>query len=117
MMNYQKLVQIKKETKDKMKQGTRIQVGMGTCGIAAGAREVFEFLNDEIKRNNLKDIHLTKVGCMGECAFEPLVEIIGPDGDSMIYCRMTVDRAQEVVDAHLINGIKLEKYSLYRLKK
>lgn len=116
-MDYQKLVEIKKVTKEKMKQGTRIQVGMGTCGIVAGAREVYEFLSDEIERQKLKNIHLTEVGCMGECAFEPLVEIIGPDGDSIVYCRMTVDRAQEVVDAHLVNGVKLEKYSLYRLKK
>jgi NADP-reducing hydrogenase subunit HndB len=116
-MDYQKLVEIKKVTKEKMKHGTRIQVGMGTCGIAAGAREVFEFLSDEIERQKLKNMHLTEVGCMGECAFEPLVEVIGPDGDSIIYCRMTVDRAQEVFDAHLVNGVKLEKYSLYRLKK
>ncbi len=116
-MDYQRLVEIKKQTKGNMKQGTRIQIGMGTCGIAAGAKEVLEFFTDEIERQNLKDIHISEVGCMGECSFEPLVEIIDPDGSSIIYCRMSVDRAQEVVDHHLLNGIKLDKYSLYRLKK
>ncbi|MFA5526816.1 MAG: (2Fe-2S) ferredoxin domain-containing protein [Acholeplasmataceae bacterium] len=116
-MDYQKLVDIKKTTKEKMRQGIRIQVGMGTCGIAAGAREVLEFFEDEILRRNLKNVHIHEVGCMGECAFEPLVEIIESDGNSIIYCRVTVDRAQEIVDNHLVNGIKLEKYSLYRLKK
>jgi NADP-reducing hydrogenase subunit HndB len=116
-MDYQKLVEIKKAAKEKMRKGTRVLVGMGTCGIAAGAREVLEFLSDEVDRQNLKNVHLSEVGCMGECAFEPLVEVIDPDGSTIIYCRMTVDRAQEVVDSHLVNGIKLEKYSLYRLKK
>ncbi len=116
-MDYQRLVEIRHATKEKMKIGTRINVGMGTCGIAAGAREVLEFITDEIERQQLKNIHVAQVGCMGECAFEPLVEIIEPNGSSIIYCRLTVDRAQEVVDSHLVNGLKLEKYSLNRLKK
>lgn len=116
-MDYQRLVEIRKTTREKMRQGTRVLVGMGTCGIAAGAREVLEFFTDEIERKKIKNIELSIVGCMGECVYEPLVEIIEPDGNSIIYCRMTVDRAQEVFDSHLMNGIKLEKYSLYRLKK
>ncbi len=48
----------------------RIKIGMGSCGIAAGADEVLEFF-----QNNCKDIEIVEVGCIGHCYAEPLIEI------------------------------------------
>ena len=50
----------------------RIKVGMASCGIAAGADEVKDFLDEKLKD---KDIEITEVGCIGHCYAEPLVEV------------------------------------------
>lgn len=111
------ITKIKRDTLKQLKSKRRIQVGIGTCGIAAGAKEVYEFLGREMKKHKLDDCSITGVGCMGECALEPMVEVVERDGSSIIYCNMTVDRAQEMVDSHLIKGVKLEKFSLTRQKR
>ena len=117
MTKLEEITKIKNDTLRSLKTVRRIQVGIGTCGIAAGAQEVYEFLGREKKKNKLDDCFITGVGCMGECAFEPMVEVVDTDGSSIIYCNVTVDRAQEIVDTHLLKGVRLEKYSLTRQKK
>jgi NADP-reducing hydrogenase subunit HndB len=97
--------------------GTRIQVGMGTCGIAAGAKPVMNLLIEEINEHNLKNIVVTQVGCMGECAFEPIVEIIDADGTSSIYCKVTERMVNEIVEEHLVGGKRLDRYLLSAVKK
>ena len=58
----------------RLKTGTRIIIGMGTCGIAAGAREVLQAFLKELGDRKI-DAHLETVGCVGLCAQEPLVDI------------------------------------------
>jgi NADP-reducing hydrogenase subunit HndB len=117
MTKLAEMKKIKRNTLKDLKKVRRVQVGVGTCGIAAGAREVYEFFEREKDKHKLEDCMITGVGCMGECALEPMVEVVDKDGTSMIYCNVSVDRAQEIVDQHLLKGLKLEKYSLTRQKK
>jgi len=117
MKKLTEMKKIKNRTLKELKKFRRVQVGVGTCGIAAGAFEVYEFLEREKEKHQLDECMVTGVGCMGECALEPMVEIVEKDGSSMIYCNVTVDRAQEIVDQHLLKGVKLEKYSLTKQKK
>ncbi|HHV93795.1 MAG TPA: (2Fe-2S) ferredoxin domain-containing protein, partial [Firmicutes bacterium] len=58
--------------------GTKVVVGMGTCGIAAGAREVMLAIIDELQKKNITDVVVTQTGCAGLCEKEPLVEVIRP---------------------------------------
>jgi len=97
--------------------GTRIQVGMGTCGIAAGARPVLNKFVEEINEHELKNIVITQVGCMGECAFEPIVEIVDQDGSSSIYCKVTERMVNEIVEEHLVNHKRLDRYLLSSVKR
>jgi len=57
----------------------RIKVGTASCGIAAGAEEVYNFLTSKIK-----DIEIIKVGCIGHCYAEPIVEV-ETDKGSLFY--------------------------------
>ncbi len=84
--------------------GFRLQVGMGTCGIASGAKTVFAMFLDEIMKNNLTNVNLTQVGCMGECAYEPMAELIDKNGQTFIYCNLTEITAKEVFDRHILNN-------------
>jgi NADP-reducing hydrogenase subunit HndB len=97
--------------------GTRIQIGMGTCGIAAGARPVLNKFAEEIKEHKLANVVITQVGCMGECAFEPIVEIVENDGSSAIYCKVTERMVAEIVEEHLVNGKRVQRYLLSAVKR
>jgi NADP-reducing hydrogenase subunit HndB len=97
--------------------GTRVQIGMGTCGIAAGARPVMSKFLEEISNRNLKNVTVTQVGCMGECAFEPIVEIVEQNGNSTIYCLVSERKVAEIVEEHIIGGQRLERYLLSGVKR
>ena len=97
--------------------GTRIQIGMGTCGIAAGARPVMHKFLEEISNKNLKNVTVTQVGCMGECAFEPIVEILEQNGNSTIYCLVSERMVAEIVEEHVMGGKRLERYLLSGVKR
>ena len=97
--------------------GTRIQIGMATCGIAAGARPVMNKFLEEISARHLKDVIVTQVGCMGECAFEPIVEIVEQDGTRTIYAKVSERMVAEIVEEHLIAGKRLDRYMLGTIKR
>jgi len=97
--------------------GTRIQIGMATCGIAAGARPVMNKFLEEVAEHHLKDVIITQVGCMGECAFEPIVEIVEQDGTRTIYAKVSERMVAEIVEEHLIAGKRLERYMLGSIKR
>ncbi|MCF8001809.1 MAG: NADH-quinone oxidoreductase subunit NuoF [Halanaerobiales bacterium] len=95
----------------KEEQATRILVGMGTCGIAAGAEEVHDAILDEIEKRNLKNIEITKTGCIGLCAKEPIIEI--KQGDtSVLYGDVTADRARELVNESIIEGNIIKEWEI-----
>lgn len=91
---------------------TRVQVGMATCGIAAGARPVLSTMVDEVAKRGLKDVVVTQTGCIGICQMEPVVEVIAPDGQKTTYVRMTPDKARRVVNDHLANGNVVTEYTI-----
>lgn len=122
MKSLEDLKKLRDESLKKMemryvKNGTRIQVGMGTCGIAAGARPVLNRFVEEIAEHNLSNIVITQVGCQGECAFEPIVEIVEQDGTKTTYCKVNERMVPEIVEEHLINAHRIERYMLSTVKK
>ncbi len=78
----------------------RVFVGMGTCGIAAGAEEVLEVLHRELTERGLQ-AEVVPVGCMGLCFAEPLVEIAKPGRPSVLYGHLTADSTAELVRDYL----------------
>ena len=90
----------------------RIIVGMGTCGIAAGARPVLTAINAEVVKRNLKNITVTQTGCIGICEQEPLVEVIEPGKDKVTYVKMTAEKAVKVVVDHIVNKNPVMEYVL-----
>ena len=89
---------------------TRIVVGMATCGIAAGARPVLNRLSELVQEKNLKDVMVTQTGCIGICRFEPVVEIYESGGSKTTYVHMTPEKAEEVVNRHIIGGNVVKNY-------
>jgi (2Fe-2S) ferredoxin len=85
------------------KAGAKITVGTGTCGIAAGARDVTTAIMEEIEKRNLNDVIVTQSGCMGYCEQEPLVEV-EKDGKKIIYKKVDVEGAKRIIAEHIVNG-------------
>ena len=84
---------------------TRIIVGMATCGLAAGAGEVFDSIAGEIMKLGLEDtVNVVRSGCMGACHSEPTVEITVPGQDSVLYGNVDSQSAKVLVRNHIIRG-------------
>ncbi len=81
----------------------RIKIGLGSCGIAAGARKAEETLKNGISEHNL-DIVLEQTGCIGMCFAEPLVEVIEDNGTSYFYGRVDEKKAKAIVEEHLLKN-------------
>ncbi len=92
--------------------GTRVVVGMATCGIASGARPVLTTLSDAVLEKGLSNVTVTQTGCIGLCQYEPIVEVMEPGKEKVTYVKMTPEKALEVVDQHLIRGQVVTEYTI-----
>ena len=90
----------------------RVVVGMATCGIAAGARPVLNAFAAGVQEKGLDNVTVVQTGCIGLCQYEPIVEVITPDGEKVTYVKMTEEKAHEVIDQHLVKGKVVTKYVL-----
>jgi NADP-reducing hydrogenase subunit HndB len=72
---------------------------------------------EEVATHKLNNIVITQVGCMGECAFEPIVEIVENDGTKTVYAKVSERMVSEIVEEHLIAGHRLERYTLGSIKR
>ena len=108
-VNAQKDLQVRTET------GTRIIIGMGTCGIAAGARDVMHAVLDEL-RNRQIEAQVATVGCIGMCAKEPLVDIEQAGHPRVTYGNVKPDMVARLVEEHLIKGHVVDEWVVGRLQ-
>ncbi|MBQ3095328.1 MAG: (2Fe-2S) ferredoxin domain-containing protein [Clostridia bacterium] len=119
MKTLAELAEIREKMKGKvaMRQNdgneTRIIVGMGTCGIAAGARPVLSALVEAVSKEKLEEsVTVTQTGCIGICQYEPVVEVIEPGKDKVTYVKMTAEKAQRVVAEHIKGGKVVAEYTI-----
>jgi (2Fe-2S) ferredoxin len=83
---------------------TRIIVGMATCGIAAGAGDVFDSIAGEIMKLGLDNVTVVRSGCMGACHSEPTVEVVIPGEESVLYGNVDSSRAKVIINNHIVRG-------------
>ncbi|MCX7796856.1 MAG: (2Fe-2S) ferredoxin domain-containing protein [bacterium] len=91
---------------------TKIIVGMGTCGIAAGARETLMAILDELAKRNIQDVVVTQTGCVGLCEYEPLVNVVKPGQPKITYMKVTPERARQIVASHIVNDQVVNEWVL-----
>ncbi len=87
-----------------------IIIGMGTCGIAAGAKETFDAFVSELESSEVENAVIKQTGCMGFCAIEPTVEIVMPGMPDTIYNRVDVETAQKIVQEHILQQKLVEEH-------
>ena len=101
----------------KEREGTRVVVGMATCGISAGARPVLKALVEEVSKRGLRDVIVSQTGCIGICEYEPVLEVYRPGEDKVTYVKMTPEKAVRVVAEHIVNGKVVTEYTIGSIKK
>jgi NADP-reducing hydrogenase subunit HndB len=86
------------------KAKVKITVHMGTCGIAAGAREVMSALMEEMATTDRQDIRVVASGCMGMCSSEPNVTVELEGAEPIVYQHMDSNRMRQVFKRHVLLG-------------
>lgn len=97
------------EIRVRQESSKQIIVGMGTCGIAAGAREVMSAILNEIAKHKLEDITVLQTDCIGMCEKEVLVDIVLPGEPRITYGNVTPVDIPKIIVEHVINGRLIKK--------
>jgi NADP-reducing hydrogenase subunit HndB len=120
-MTLEELRKLRDTTKTDIKrreaEGKEIQVivGMGTCGIAAGAKATLDAFLKALDDNKLvESVLVRQTGCMGLCHSEPTVEVIAPGMPAVIYGRVDGQVAKNIVSQHIIGRQLLDNQILDR---
>lgn len=93
----------------------KVTVHMGTCGIAAGAREVMNTLMEEIAQSNRSDIRVVTSGCMGMCSSEPNVTVELEGEQPIVYKEMDANKMRQVFKRHILEGEVQSDFALARM--
>ena len=113
MLKVGDLAEIQKDLFDKYSgmEKDRIIIGMGTCGIAAGARNILKTVMEEIDKRDL-DVEVTQTGCIGMCEKEPLIDVKMPNEPSITYGHVTSENVKKIISEHVINGNIVESLAI-----
>ncbi len=86
----------------------QVIVGMGTCGIAAGAREAMKAILETIETDGVNGVLVTQTGCIGLCEKEPIVQVVMGDQPKITYGKVSADVAKRIIREHVVQGKKVE---------
>ncbi len=93
----------------------KVTVHMGTCGIAAGARDVMNALMTEMAEADRDDIRVVASGCLGMCSSEPNVTVETQDKEPIVYQEMDGNRMRQVFKRHVLLGEVQTAFALAKM--
>jgi NADP-reducing hydrogenase subunit HndB len=90
----------------------KVNIHMGTCGIASGARKLMTTVLDEIEKRDIKDVIVTTSGCAGLCSREPMATVERLGEAPVKYVDLDAEKMKESFAEHVLGGKAVEKYAL-----
>ena len=96
-----------RERGDNMENLVQIKVAMATCGIASGAKQVMDFLIEDLDKKKIAAV-VTQTGCMGYCYAEPTIEVKKPGQDPIVFGYVNAQKAEEIVDKYILGNELVE---------
>lgn len=94
------------------KNRIEVMIGMATCGISSGARETLNTFVDEIKKENLNNVKVIPVGCIGYCHSEPTVQVNKPGEKPILYGNVKADKVHQIIEEHIMKGHPVKELTL-----
>lgn len=91
---------------------TQVIVGMGTCGIAAGARDTMKAILEYIEHSGLTGVIVTQTGCIGLCEQEPIVQVVIGDQPKVTYGKVNAETARQIMREHVEEGKVVDSHSI-----
>jgi len=88
----------------------QITVHMGTCGIAAGARDVLTAFASELEKAKVGNVTLRQTGCAGLCDREPMATLADKAGQQYRYGKLDARKARTIVSEHVLGGQPVMEY-------
>jgi len=88
----------------------RIVVGYGSCGIAAGARDVYNEIQKSLADLG-EEVTLDITGCNGSCHFEPIVEVYIPNQPKVSYGLVDTAKAKKIIESHVVNNVPVDEWT------
>lgn len=101
---------LQKRSLKEQSHAVEIIVGMGTPGIAAGARETMKAILQFIEDHQIEDVTVRQTGNIGLDSFEPIVQIQVQEQDKVTYGNITADKVNDLLRQHILNGQVVEQY-------
>ena len=111
-----------KKIKERVEKATTLRVGgeyrakvnvhMGTCGIASGARKILQTIMKLMEERGITDVMVTTSGCAGMCVHEPMMTVELPNQPPVKYIDLTEEKTKEIFEKHILGGEIVEKYVL-----
>jgi len=98
------------------KYDARVMVHMGTCGLAAGAQEVMDVLQEEVAKQDKVSIQIISCGCAGMCSSEPNVTVERRGEQPVMYAHMDADKMRQVFKRHVLGGEVQTDFALAKLQ-
>jgi len=90
----------------------RITVHMGTCGIAAGARQIMSTVLNLVEQNGREDIIVTTSGCAGLCSREPMMTVEIKGQAPVKYVDLDEEKTGRIFSEHVLSGAIVKEYAL-----
>lgn len=118
MKSLKELEEIRNRTLDSVglrkdrSSGARVVVGMGTCGIASGARGILLSFIEEARVRNITDMTVVQTGCIGACRLEPMAEVFMPGSEKVTYVNLTSEKVRRIISEHIVNGKSVDEYTI-----
>jgi len=108
---------IEAERQSANKQPFHIRVSLGSCGIAAGAQDTLDAINLLLASGSNPDIQpgsirISKIGCLGLCALEPVIQVQTRDQPLVTYGKVTPEVARRIIQDHIGKGMIVQQYAI-----
>ncbi|HOD17420.1 MAG TPA: NADH-quinone oxidoreductase subunit NuoF [Candidatus Cloacimonadota bacterium] len=87
------------------------RLGLGSCGVAAGAGEVWTALQQVVQEKNLP-VQLEKTACIGMCFEEPLLELSGAGKANIMLGKVTPADVPSVLEGYLNDNLQYKNIVL-----
>jgi (2Fe-2S) ferredoxin len=90
----------------------QVIVAMGTCGIAAGARDTMKSVLTFIEAEQVSGVTVTQTGCIGLCEQEPILQVVLGDQPKVAYGKVDADVARKIMKQHIQNGQPVKEHMI-----